>query len=163
MDKNLTKSLETYLSAIDTLLAQKESVIVKDVANFLKLGGASTADGVKKLKEKGYINYEPYGNITLTSLGEDTVCQNKLRHKTIKNFLNKVLDIDIEGAELNANAIEYSMTKDVLDRFVHFVNFMEQCYCSEPKWLKSCKSSLKDGKIPQKCNDCSGNCTCSKK
>ena len=43
------------------------------------------------LKEKGYLNYEPYGNITLTSLGENTVYIKKYRHNTITNFLNKVL------------------------------------------------------------------------
>ena len=139
MEERLTKSLETYLLAIDTLIEQKDSVIVKDVAEFLNYGGATTADAVKKLKEKGYINYKPYGNITLTSLGEKTVMIKKYRHTTITNFLNQVLDIELNKAEVNADAIEYSMTDDVLTRFVNFMDFMKQCACPEPKWLKSCK------------------------
>jgi len=162
MSEGLTKSLETYLLAIDTLLEQKDSIIVKDVANFLKHGGAATSDAVKKLKEKGYVNYEPYENITLTSLGEKTVIIKKYRHTTITNFLNQVLDIELNKAEINADALEYSMTEDVLERLVNFMDFMKQCACPEPKWIKSCKLTLKDGKISEKCAVCSGGCCCSK-
>jgi DtxR family Mn-dependent transcriptional regulator len=163
MEEKLTKSLETYLLAIDMLLENQETIIVKDVAKYLNFGGATTADAVKKLKEKGYVNYEPYGNITLTSQGEDAVLLKKYRHNTIKKFLNKVLDIDPDSAETNASAIEYSMTKDVLIRFVHFVDFMEQCSCSEPKWIKSCKSSLEKGKLSEHCQNCTGGCCCNNK
>ena len=162
MEQKLTKSLETYLLAIDTLLETKETIIVKDVAKFLNYGGATTADAVKKLKEKGYVNYEPYGNITLTPLGEKTVIIKKYRHTTITNFLNQVLDIDLNKAEVNAEAIEYSMTDDVLTRFVNFMDFMKQCACPEPKWIKSCKSALKNGEISENCKGCSGGCCCSK-
>ena len=158
MKKILTKSLEAYLFAISVLLEEKENIIVKDVAKYLNFGGATTADAVKKLKEKGYINYEPYGNITLTKLGADAVLLKKYRHNTITKFLNKVLDIDIKKAGENADAIEYSIEDDVLTRFVHFLDFMEQCSCSEPKWIESCKSSLKTGKLNEKCKSCKGGC-----
>ena len=163
MNNDLTKSLETYLLAIDTLLEQKASIIVKDVSEFLKIGGPSASDAVKKLKEKGYVNYEPYGNITLTELGEKTVIIKKYRHSTIVNFLNQVLDIELKEAEINADAIEYSMTDDVLNRFVNFMDFMKQCSCKEPKWIKSCRTALKDGQMSEKCQKCSGNCCCSDK
>ncbi len=142
------------------MLETKESIIVNDVAKHLGYGGATTADAIKKLKEKGYVNYEPYGNITLTSLGEKTVIIKKYRHNTITKFLNKVLDIDLEKAEYNAEQIEYSMTDDVLSRLVSFLDFMEQCSCSEPKWMKSCKSTLETGELNEKCKSCSGNCCC---
>ena len=163
MNEKLTKSLETYLLAIDTLLEIKKAIKVKDVAQYLNFGGATTADAVKKLKEKGYINYEPYGNITLTSIGENAVIIKKYRHNTITKFLNKVLDIDLKNSEFNAEQMEYSMTEDVLSRLVHFLDFMEQCSCSEPKWVKSCKSSLQSGEMSEKCKTCSGGCGCSKR
>ena len=96
MGEKLTKSLEKYLIAIDTLLETHETIIVKDVAKFLGYGGATASDAIKKLKEKGYVNYEPYGSITLTELGEKTVIIKKYRHNTITKFLNKVLDIELK-------------------------------------------------------------------
>ena len=162
MKEKLTKSLETYLLAIDTLLKTKETIIVKDVAGYLNFGGASTADAVKKLKEKGYVNYKPYGNITLTPYGEELVRFKKYRHHTITKFLNKVLDINLKNAKSSAEKIEYSLDDDVLKRFVHFLDFMEQCSCSSPKWIKSCKTSLGSGVLSEKCKSCKGGCCCDK-
>ena len=162
MSKDLTQSLETYLLAIDSLLENTEKIIVKDVAKYLNLGGASTSVAIKKLKEMGYIDYEPYGNITLTKKGEDKVFVKKYRHNTIKKFLNNVLEIESEKAETNSTAIEYSMTEDVLTKLVNFMDFMEQCTCAEPKWISSCKSTLKTGEISQGCKNCTGGCCCNK-
>ena len=162
MDEKLTKSLETYLLAIDSLLSEKDAVIIKDIAKFMQFGGATTSDAIKKLKEKGYVNYEPYGNITLTTLGKNAVKIKKYRRETITKFFNRVLDIDLEDAEYNAEQMEYSMTDDVLGRLVNFLDFMEQCTCKEPKWVNSCKSSLESGQINKKCKSCSGGCCCSK-
>ena len=68
---------------------------------------------------------------------------------------------DFKKAEENAEVMEYSMTDDVLNRFVNFMDFMKQCCCPEPKWIKSCKSSLKNGEISEKCKNCNGGCCCS--
>ena len=87
MEEKLTQSLETYLLAIDELLKNKEKIIVKDVAEYLNIGGASTSDAIKKLKEKGFVNYEPYGNITFTGKGVEAVSLKKYRHNTISKFL----------------------------------------------------------------------------
>ena len=163
MNKELTKSLETYLEAINLLLENKKQIIVKDVAEYLHLGGASTANAIKKLKAKGFINYEPYGNITLTELGKKTIIIKNYRHNTITKFLNNVLDIDKEEATYNAEQMEYYMTDDVLSRLVNFLDFMEQCTCKEPKWIKSCKSTLETGELSTKCKSCSGGCCCSNK
>ena len=160
MEVKLTKSLEDYLLAIDTLSKNSNSIIVKDVAVFLNIGGASTSDAIKKLKQKGFVNYEPYGHITLTPKGKEAVSLKKYRHNTITKFLNKVLDIEFKNAEYNAEQIEYSMTKDVLIRLVNFMDFMDQCSCSEPKWIKSCKASLESGELCGNCKSCQGGCCC---
>jgi len=160
MDEKLTKSLEKYLLAAASLIETKESVIVKDAAEFMKVGGASAADGIKKLREKGYINYEPYSNITLTPLGEKTAAAIKYRRRIISEFLNQVLNIELKKAEENAEKMEYSIEGDVLEKFVYFLDFMKQCSCSESKWMKSCKSALEKGLMPEKCRICTGKCSC---
>ena len=162
MPKELTESLEKYLLAIFELLNQKENIKVKDVSAYLKIGGPATADAIKTLAARGFINYVPYGTISLTPKGASAAELKRYRHRTISKFLNNVLDIEQNEAEKNANAIEYSMTEDVLIKFVHFLDFMGQCSCKEPKWIKSCKSTLKDGKMSDKCTKCSSEngCNC---
>ncbi len=152
--KTLTQSLEKYLLAIYDISKNNSNIIVKDVSKYLKIGGASTACAIKTLAKKGLINYIPYGNITLTNEGMKLIQLKIYRHNTISNFLNQVLEIEKTSAEKNASIIEYSMTEDVLIKFVHFIDFMKQCSCKDPKWLKSCKHSLKNGKISKKCTNC---------
>ena len=152
--KDLTESLEKYLLAIYELSKINDNIIVKDVANYLKIGGASTADAIKTLANRDFINYIPYGSIKLTSKGLEAIELKLYRHNTISEFLNKVLDIEKESADKNASAMEYSMTEDVLIKFVHFLDFMKQCTCKEPKWIKSCKHSLENGEISEKCSAC---------
>ena len=159
MTKELTESLEKYLLAIYELI-QCKKVKVKDVSEYLKIGGPATADAIKTLANRGFINYVPYGTISLTPKGSSAIEVKKYRRNTISRFLNNVLEIKKSEAEKNAKAIEYSMTEDVLVRLVHFLDFMEQCTCKEPKWIKSCKSSLKNGEMTNKCKACQGGCCC---
>ncbi|MBD5401993.1 metal-dependent transcriptional regulator [bacterium] len=157
-EKKLTESLEKYLLAIYDISKYNSNIIVKDVAKYLGIGGASTAAAIRTLAKKGLINYVPYGNISLTKVGFNTVQLKIYRHNTISNFLNQVLEIEKTSADKNASAIEYSMTEDVLIKFVHFLDFMKQCSCKEPKWLNSCKHSLVDGRISEKCMNCVSGC-----
>ena len=152
--KPLTQSLEKYLLAIYDISKNNSNIIVKDISKYLKIGGASTATAIKTLAKKGLINYVPYGNITLTKEGINLVQLKIYRHNTISNFLNQVLEIEKTSADKNASAVEYSMTQDVLTKFLYFLDFMKQCSCKEPKWLNSCKHSLKDGQISKKCTNC---------
>ena len=165
MAKELTESLEKYLLAVFELLSQKENIKVKDVSAYLKIGGPATADAIKTLAARGFISYIPYGTITLTPKGASAAELKRYRHRAISKFLNNVLDIPKNEAEKNANAVEYSMTEDVLTKFVHFLDFMGQCSCKEPKWIKSCKNMLTEGKLSKKCQDCtsgSTECNCCK-
>lgn len=152
--KELTESLEKYLLAIYEIAKTKDMVKVKDVAQYLKIGGPSTAEAVKTLAEREFVSYVPYGEIKITSKGTKTIEDKIYRRNTISNFLNQVLDIDENTANSDARAIEYSMTEDVLDKFVFFLNFMEQCTCKEPKWIKSCKHNLKNGNFSSLCKEC---------
>ena len=152
--KRLTESLEKYLLAVHELTKNNETIIVKDVSEYLKIGGASTAEAIKTLRDNGFVDYVPYGNINLTKEGQSAVELKLYRHNTIAMFLNKVLGIDIDNANKNASIMEYSMTEDVLVKFVHFLDFMTQCTCKEPKWMKSCKHSLANGKMSEKCETC---------
>ena len=152
--KELTESLEKYLRAVYEIIQNQKTVKVKDVSDYLKIGGPATSEAIKTLAARGFVEYVPYGEITLTTKGCNAVDLKIYRHKTISKFLSKVLDIEETTAEKNATAIEYSMTEDVLIKLVHFMDFMEQCTCKEPKWIKSCKQSLDNGEMSAKCSQC---------
>ena len=135
MKNELSESLEKYLLAIYEIVKVNQAARVKDVSNYLKIGGPATSDAVKTLAERGFINYVPYGIITITSKGKKKAEEKINRHKTI----------------------EYSMPKDVLEKFVNFLTFMENCSCKEPKWVQSYKYFSESGKMRDKCEICIAN------
>lgn len=154
MDSELTESLEKYLLAIYEIVKVNTAARVKDVSNYLNIGGPATSDAVKTLAERKFINYVPYGIITITEKGREKAEEKLKRHYTIENFLEKVLLVDSEKIKTSARQIEYSMPNDVLDKFVNFLTFMENCSCKEPKWVRSYNYYSKNGKMQEKCLNC---------
>ena len=152
--KKLTQSLENYLFAVFEIVQENSAARVKDVANRLNIGMASTSEAIKALSKKGYINYIPYGIITLTTKGKKAVSEKIKRHSIICNFLEKCLLLEQDEIDEAADSIEFSMPENLLNRFVEYLTFMQNCSCKEPKWVKSFQYYLENGKMQKKCNDC---------
>ena len=152
--KELTGSLEKYLLAIYDLINEKETIKVKDVADKMKIGGASTSEAVKNLANRGYIEYKPYCNIKITEKGVQTAEEKILRHKTIAKFLSEVLLIKDSSIDKCAEQMEFSMPDDVFEKFIKYLSFMQKCSCKEPKWVKSFHKYLAQCKMQEKCLLC---------
>lgn len=157
MQNKLTESLEKYLLAIYEIVKVNKAARVKDVSDYLKIGGPSTSEAVKTLAQKGYVNYVPYGIITITDKGIEKA-ENKIkRHNIICDFLENVLMTDKNKINENADKIEYSLPDEVLDKFVQFLSFTTKCSCKRPKWMESCKHYISNGEMKDKCNTCMKN------
>lgn len=157
-EKKLTSSLENYLCAIYKIEKDNKAARVKDIANALSIGAPSVSEAMKILEKKGFINYEPYGLITLTQNGEKLVFQKQKRNEIISIFLKDFLLVDDSLLAENAGKIEYCMDEDVLEKFVRFLTFMQTCSCKEPKWVKSFKYYAKNGELQEKCHSCIAKC-----
>ena len=120
MPKELTISLEKYLLTLYKIVEQNGAARVRDVAEAMNIGAASTSEAVKNLAKKNYINYKPYGIITLTEKGRQTVIAKIHRNETIAGFLENILKIDNSKIEKYTSEIEFSMPDKVLNRFVEY-------------------------------------------
>jgi len=157
-EKKLTASLENYLCAISKIETKNKAARVKDIAAELSIGASSVSEAMKVLEKGSYINYEPYGLITLTEQGEKAVLEKTKRSEIISNFLKEVLLVDENIVAENAKTIEYGMNEEVLEKFVRFLTFMQTCSCKEPKWIKSFKYYAKNGELQEKCTSCVSKC-----
>lgn len=155
--KELTRSLERYLIAIYELINENNNVMVKDVAEKMQIGGASTSEAIKTLANRGYIDYQPYCSIKITEKGTRTAEEKILRHDTIAKFLSEVLLIEDGNIEECASKMEFSMPDDVFERFIKYLSFMQKCSCKEPKWVKSFHKYLEQGEMQEKCVLCAKN------
>ncbi len=156
--KILTASSENYLKAISFIVKEQKAARVKDVSKYLNIGPSSVSEALKALAEKGYINYQPYGIITLTELGENISSELNDRHDIICNFLENVLLVDKSIVDENATKIEHGVSEEVMEKFIRFLTFMQTCSCKEPKWIKSFKYYSLNGELQAKCNSCIKKC-----
>ena len=154
----LTASLENYLCAIYKIEAQNKAARVKDISSLLSIGASSVSEAMKVLEKKEFINYEPYGLITMTKKGEKLVIEKNKRSETISNFLKDVLLVEEDEVSENAKKIEYGLSEEVLGKFVSFLTFMQTCSCKEPKWIKSYKYFARNGEVQDKCTSCIKKC-----
>ena len=103
----LTNSQEEYLKTIYLLEINNKKVRVTDIANKLKITKPSVNKAIKILKEIGLINYETYGDISLTEEGKKQAKNIIKRQDILKMFLEEVLEIDDKQAMEEAKAMKY--------------------------------------------------------
>lgn len=123
-NNKLSAALEDYLEAIRILCDKKGFARVKDISNMINVEMPSVTSALKRLRKKGLINYKRYGYIKLTS--EGNIVSEKIydRHKKLKEFLKKVLNINSKTAEEEACKVEHIIKPDTFKRVKSFLNFL---------------------------------------
>jgi len=137
---------EDYLKAIYSVSRLKGYARVKDISSVLGVSPATVTEMLRRLKDKGLINYEKYGGVTLTPKGVKTAKELVRRYETLKNFLI-ILGLDEETAAKDAHRIEHVVspkTMDLLTKFVLFINSRES-----PKWLQNFMNYVNTGVLPE--------------
>lgn len=147
----LTASLEDYLEAI-WLIGQRDRVVrVRDVAKFLGVRMASVIGALKGLVEKNLVVHERYGYIELTPQGTLMAQEIYEKHRTLFQFFHQMLGVNPEIAEQDACRLEHHISRETLERFLKFIQFVEDCPEGEPLWLTSFHYFARTGKRPEHC------------
>ena len=118
----LTKSQEEYLKAIYLLQVEKEKARVTDIALKLNKTKSSVNYSVTNLKEIGLINYETYGNITLTDEGLKYAKKIIEACDIVYLFLRDILEVDNEKAEIEASKIKAAIDDDTLNKLAKYTH-----------------------------------------
>ncbi|NLY54067.1 MAG: MarR family transcriptional regulator [Firmicutes bacterium] len=79
--------MEDYLEMIYRNCQQQPHVRVNNLAEQLNVQAPSVSRTVRRLAEKGYVNYHKYGVIELTDKGKELGEYLLARHQTIESFL----------------------------------------------------------------------------
>ena len=132
----MSESIENYLEAIFNLMREHKMARVKDIAERMHVSPPSVTGMLHTLSEQNLVNYEPYGNVTLTKKGEKLACDVAARHEALRTFLIDVLCIDKAEADAAACRMEHCISTGVMDRFVGFAEFMKSCPWSGVKWIE---------------------------
>jgi len=123
---NLSASLEDYLEAIYNLTAETEEIRSKEIAAKLRVARPSVTGALRALKEKGFVHYQPYRSISLTSRGRTAAKQVVRKHDVLSSFFTDVLGIEAELAQQVACRAEHSLGSEVIDRLLSFIEFVNR-------------------------------------
>ena len=126
-DMALTASLEDYLEAIFHITREKQAARPKDIAGRLHVKNSSVTGALKSLSEKGLVNYAPYDVVTLTPTGQDAAEDVVTRHETLRDIFVNILAVEDKIADDAACKMEHSIPRVILDRFIDFARFVEEC------------------------------------
>jgi DtxR family Mn-dependent transcriptional regulator len=154
----LSASLEDYLEAIFHIINAKGAARSKDIAKQLAVKGPSVTGALRLLADKGLVNYAPYDLITLTLHGQRLAESIVQRHEALHEFLSEVLLLDETTAETTACRLEHVIQGPVLDRLMHFVEFVKQCPRGGHRWVNGFAHNCQEGEDGSICRQCIQQC-----
>ena len=112
---NKLESSEDYLERILMLSQKNGSVRSIDIAHDMGFSKPSVSVAMKKLREKGLINVDGEGLITLTKDGLEIAERTLERHHVLKDLLIS-LGVDEQTAEEDACKIEHELSEQTFDK-----------------------------------------------
>jgi DtxR family Mn-dependent transcriptional regulator len=146
-----TASMEDYLEAIARLRDEGKVVRVKHISEVLNVKMPSVTSALKKLSREGLVRHRPYGDIDLTSQGDEAARDVMSRHKALSCFFSQALDIDPGTAEEDACKIEHVISPLSLDRLTKLLEFIQACPLRDAGFPERYKYYLEHGKLPEEC------------
>jgi DtxR family Mn-dependent transcriptional regulator len=99
------------------------SVSTNEIAGILAVTPSSVSANLKKLARDGFIDYEPYGGISLTPAGHRIAVRVVRRHRVLETYLVERLGLGWDEVHPEADALEHAVSDLVLDRMDEVLGF----------------------------------------
>ena len=114
MNMTIYKSAEDYLEAMLMLKEERGYIRSVDVAEKLGVTKPSVSYATKRLRENGYIDFDPAGMIVLLEPGMEIAERIYERHKLLTELLT-ALGVSPEVAREDACKIEHDLSVESFD------------------------------------------------
>ena len=130
----LSRKAEDYLEAILNITEKKGYTRIKDIALALNVKPSSVVEMVKRLDDRGFVNYRKYDGVTLTPKGEEIGRAVWGRHTTIRAFL-EIIKVPEPTANKDACIIEHELESKTIEQIRNLVDFVKSAP-DYPQWLE---------------------------
>jgi Mn-dependent DtxR family transcriptional regulator len=134
-----SESTEDHLERIQELVDQKGYARVSDIAVSLGLSRSTVSNMVRRLAQRGFVNYEKYRGFTLTPEGRAVADHVRVRHRTLTEML-QLLGISPETVEQEVEVIEHHLRPETLRVFSRLVRFWQNHPAQIQAFLRDGKS-----------------------
>jgi len=120
-----TDRMEDYLEVIYELVEQKGYATTVDISTYLNVSSPSVTKMTQRLDETGYLKYEKYRGIRLTDEGVHIAQNIRNRHGLLAEFF-KMIGVDEESANSDAEGIEHHLHPETIKRLEDFMNVLKK-------------------------------------
>ncbi len=124
----LSQTEENYLKALLKIVSEnkeKAEAGTNEMATKLGVKPATATDMLKKLKDKGLVDYEKYGKISLTDTGKKSAISILRKHRLWETFLSKKLDFSWDEVHEVAEQLEHIRSEKLIDKLEEFLEYPE--------------------------------------
>ena len=120
---DITKHVEDYLKAIFYLTYEYDNqrVGTNQLAEQLKISPASVSVMIKKMKDKGYVDYQKYGKISLTETGHDIALKLVRKHRLWETFLYNHMNFTWDEVHEVAHQLEHIHSPKLIRELDNFL------------------------------------------
>lgn len=125
-EEKVTRRNEDLLEVIHEISQEKGYAQSRDIAAALQITPATVTDGFKRLQEMGFVNYEPYGGVTLTDKGRNIAERTRQSHEVLRNLL-ELLGVDEDIADRDACIMEHGLSTKSYEKLLGLVEFIMDC------------------------------------
>lgn len=120
----MTLSEEDYIKAIYHLgKGENTNVTTNEIANGMDTKPSSVTDMVKKLSDKGLVNYKKYQGVTLTDLGKNSALSIVRKHRLWEVFLVDKLNFSWDEVHEVAEQLEHIKSEKMIDQLDAYLGF----------------------------------------
>lgn len=120
-----TPSMEDHIEQIYLLIENKGYARVSDIAEALSVLPSSVTKMVQRLDKDGYLIYEKYRGLTLTSKGEKLGKRLVKRHELLEQFL-RLIGVDEDRIYEDVEGIEHHLSWNSINRIADLVQLLEE-------------------------------------
>jgi Mn-dependent DtxR family transcriptional regulator len=127
--------MEDYLEIISELVELKGYATTLDISRYMNVSAPSVTKMLKRLDENGFLEYEKYHGINLTTKGTlvaDTIRQ---KHSILLEFF-EILGISDETANQDIEGMEHHLNAKTIKQLRKFITFLK----SNPKIIDNFKN-----------------------
>lgn len=143
-EEKVTRRKEDLLEAIHEISQEKGYAQSRDIAAALNITPATVTDGFKRLQNAGFVNYEPYGGVTLTDEGRNIAERTRQSHVVLQTLL-EMAGVDPEVADHDACIMEHGLSPESYEKLLLVVTFIEEC-CTDPDIKKRFDKTVRNSR-----------------
>lgn len=119
----VTPAVTLYLLAIERLTQEGQRALTKELAEFLGVNQSTVTEYLKRLADRGLVDYEWRAGCALTPTGEQLVCAMLRRQRLLKTFMVEQLNYQLHDVYKESLVMQHTLTDRFTDALDQFLNF----------------------------------------